>query len=215
MILALNTAQKVHEMALIKEGHILKQESWIAEKNTLDILAPTLKTMLDDLSLDRSSITDMAIVQGPGPFSGLRTGIAFANALTDALNIPLHSIDTFTLLKLKTGLKDPVLVILNAGGLDVGVLSGHEVKIGPLANLLADFPHDHSCHVVFEGTETQDEELQSICLEKNWPRVTELQSMADLIVNSGLDHFSLVKVCEPYYLKGPHITPSSDPWKKP
>lgn len=214
MILALNTAQKVHEMALIKEGHILKQESWIAEKNTVDILVPTLKNMLADLSLNRSDITDMAIVQGPGPFSGLRAGIAFANALSDALSIPLHSIDTFTLLKLKTGFTNPILVVLNAGGLDVAVLNGHEVKIGPPSSLLATFPHG-SLHVVFEGTETQDEELQSICLEKNWPRVTELQSMADLIVNSGLDHFSLVKVCEPYYLKGPHITPSSDPWKKP
>ena len=216
MILALNTAQKVHEMALIKEGLILKQESWIAEKNTLDNVVPMLKQMLTDASLTQKDLTAVAVVQGPGPFSGLRTGIAFANAFSDALNIPLHSINTFSLLRLKTGLPEPLLVVLNAGGLDVGVLHGHEVKVGPLSSLLSAFPHG-DFHVIFEGTETQAEELRGICLEKKWKLIPyeDLQSMADVIVNSGLEPFSFTKNCEPYYLKGPHITPSSDPWKKP
>lgn len=220
MILALNTAQKLHEMALIELGEspkIFSEKTWNDEKNDVEELVPMLKEMLEELGLDKKQISDIAVVIGPGPFTAIRTGVAFANALAEGLKVKLHTIDTFSLLRMKTASKDTVLVVLNAGGMDVGVNSGHQVKIGPIAPLLAEFPHDHSHVIVSECNETQDDELRSICTERGWKHIMghELQTMAEAILTFGLDEFGLEESTVPYYLKDPKITKSQNPWKQP
>lgn len=217
MILAINTSQREHEMAIIDGDKILLERIWTDEKDDVDRLVPTLEDMLEELAIEKDDIKDIAVVNGPGPFTAVRVGISFANALAEGLKAELHQIDTFTLLREKAALKDPILVVLNAGGLDVGVSHEHEVKVGPMADLLAEHSHDSSIHVVFEGNETQGNELHSICLEKEWEEIPtrELQSMAEMILTSGLEVFGLVDLVEPYYLKSPKITKSSDPWKQP
>jgi len=215
MILAVNTAQRTHELALIDGDDILIERQWEAARDDLDRLIPTMEEMLSETGLDKKEITDIAVVNGPGSFTAVRTGVAFANALAEGLDARLHQIDTFTLLREKAATAADILVVLHAGGLDVGVLEGHEVKVGPIAELLADHTHN-AFHVVSECTETQSTELKGICLEKGWKQIEghELQSMAEAILTSGLDVFSLVDTVEPYYLKSPVITKSTNKWKQ-
>lgn len=214
MILAINTAQRVHEIALIDGDKILLEKSWDDSKDDVEKLTPILKAMLEEIGMDKNEIKSILVVSGPGSFTSLRTGVAFANALASALPAKLYAIDTFELLRRKTAL-DSVLVILNAGGLDVAVRHENETHIGHLAELLHKFPHE-KFSVVSECTETQEEELHPICIEKKWKQIKghELQTLGETILTFDFENLSPLKVVEPVYMKGPVITKSSNKWKQ-
>jgi len=217
MILAINTAQRVHELALLSSGKLLAEKIWSDDHRDVEDLVPFLKALLEENGLFKTDITEIVVVKGPGSFSSLRTGVAFANALAEGLGAKLYMLDTFELLKRKAAITDPLLVILQAGGLDVGVRYNDDpVRVGPIAELLNDFPHDHSIHIVTELNETQNEELHPLLLEKKWTLLEghELQTMGEALQTLGLEGLEEVSMVEPYYLKTPHITKSTDPWKQ-
>lgn len=222
MILAINTAQRIHELALLENDKVLAEKIWDDERRDVEDLVPFLKTLLEERGLSKSDITEIVVVNGPGSFTSLRTGVAFSNALAEGLNAKLYTLNTFELLKRKAAIKDPLIVVVQAGGLDVGIqqfgIENQEegIRIGPMASLLNDYPHDHEIHVVTELNETQNEELHPMILEKKWTLIAghELQSFGESLVTFGVDGLKKVDTVEPYYLKAPNITKSSDPWKK-
>lgn len=224
MILALNTAQTQHELALLNENpsnpgeyELIAEKIWLDEHQDVDYLVPFVQGLLEEAGLSKSDITSLVVVKGPAPFTSLRMGIAFANALADGLGIPLYGMSTFELLRRKAALAESTLVLLHAGRMDVGLQHKDEaVQVGPMAALLKDFPHDHGIHVIAELPETLMEELHPIMLEKKWTLVQghELQTMGEMLMTYGLTGLEPVTTVEPYYLKGPHITVSADPWKK-
>ncbi len=213
MILAINTATHTHELALLADGKILLEKSWSDSKDDVEKLTPTLAEMLNSLGLNKSEIDSILVVSGPGSFTSLRTGVAFANALASALPAKLYGIDTFELLARKAALT-PILVILNAGGLDVGIRHENGTELGPLSELHK-FPHE-KFSVVSECTETQEDELHSICLEKKWKQIQghELQTLGETILTFDFSGLQPVKVVEPVYMKGPVITKSTNKWKQ-
>lgn len=215
MILGVNTAQRLHEMCLIDDDKILLERIWPDSKDDVEKLVPTLDSMLSEIGLDKSEISEIIVVSGPGSFTSLRTGVAFANALASGLGAKLFGIDTFELLKRKAAVEN-ILVVLNGGGLDVGIDLNGERKVGPIAQLLNDIPHGN-LNVISECNETQSDELRSICLEKKWHQLEEheVQTLAESILTFDAENLQPVEIVEPIYLKKPIITPSSDPWKKP
>ncbi|MFA5854987.1 MAG: tRNA (adenosine(37)-N6)-threonylcarbamoyltransferase complex dimerization subunit type 1 TsaB [Candidatus Gracilibacteria bacterium] len=236
MILALNTAEKTHEMTLLTAERILLSEKWLDDRSDVENLTPRLQKMLAELELTKEEITDIIIVRGPGSFTSLRVGIAFANALAEGLStikkVALYSLTTFELLALKAATRDPLLIALHAGGLDAGVAftPNHEseLKVGPLSDLLAKIPHGPQTHAIFELPETLSDEFHAIATEKKWTILEshELQTFGEALLTSGLATSLVVPAAkpaapltpadsvEPLYLKSPHITISLDPWKK-
>jgi len=228
MILALNTAEKTHEMTLLTAEQILLSEKWLDDRSDVENLTPRLEKMLAELELTKEEITDIIIVRGPGSFTSLRVGIAFANALAEGLSagrktpVKLYSLTTFDLLALKAATADPLLIVLPAGGLDAGVFFSawpqkEQLKIGPLSDLLAEIPHGPQTHAIFELPETLSDEFHAIATEKKWKILEshELQTFGEALLTSGLAAPLVPSdTVEPLYLKSPHITISLDPWKK-
>lgn len=191
------------------------EKSWLDQRDDVERLVPTLQAMLEELGLDKSEIKKILVIRGPGSFTALRTGVTFANALAEALGAELHSMDTFELLTRKAASADPVLALLNAGGLDIGIKEGDQIKVGPLSALLAPLEH-HRYKVVAELKEAQANELHSICLEKDWKQVQghELLTLGEALLSDDLKERHPEKRVEPLYMKGPHITHSANPWKQ-
>jgi tRNA threonylcarbamoyl adenosine modification protein YeaZ len=236
MILAINTAQSVHELALIDkiseddlgEAEILTEKEWQASNDDLEKLVPTLDTMLNETGTPKEEITEVLVVNGPGPFTALRTGIAFANALAHSLNTKLFEISTFDLLMLKVATKHPLLVVLNAGGGEIAVESYEaanltdgkiregDLKIGKITEVLAAF-EEGKYQVVTEVTEGQTEELSAFVKSKNWDEITghKLQTLGEMILTFGFKNLTSTNQAEVIYLRDPVITKSQDPWKNP
>jgi tRNA threonylcarbamoyladenosine biosynthesis protein TsaB len=118
MILTINTAQETRELTLVKDEksqEILAKKTWPNEKNDVEKLVPYLQEILKSAGLNKSDITEIVVVNGPGPYTALRIGITFANALAEGLNVKLYTVDPdFKNKKLTTNakaiyLKDPVI----------------------------------------------------------------------------------------------------------
>jgi len=216
MILALNTAQREHEMALLNGDAILAEEKWVSSRDDVETLVPRLEAMLEGLGLDKSEIHDIVVVNGPGPYTAVRMGVSFANALSEGLQAQLHSISTFDLMVKKLATTDKVLALLFAGGLDAAVYHEGDVQLGSLSTILAKHSHGDT-KVVAELNEAQSIELKGICLEKGWQEVEghERSSMAEVILTFGLKAAQAVDLADAQYLRSPKITQSANPWKKP
>ena len=224
MILALNTAEPIHELALFDPGAgLFFEKRWPEDRKDVETLVPKLEALLTEAGATKEEIKAVLVVKGPGSFTSVRTGVAFANALAEGLSVKLFELSTFELFARKLATTDPVLVVLAAGGLDVGVQSFENakkstdaVKVGPIATLLAEFPHDPSLKVIFQVGETAEDELKSIALEKGWQLVAEHErlTLGESLQSLGLDGAHPVDTVQPLYLKGPKITISSDPWKQ-
>lgn len=215
ILLALNTAQNTHELALLKGQELLAERRWENAKEDVEKLVPTVEELLLEAGLKKQELTNLLCVVGPGSFTSVRVGVAFMNALAEGLKIPLFGVDTFELLRMKAGLPK-ALVLLPAGGLDVGLSDQGEIKVGSLAPLLAKIPHGPQVTLVAELPETLSKEFHPIVQEKSWTLLlsSELKTLGQSLAALGSFPFKAQKMLEALYLRGAHITVSKDPWKQ-
>lgn len=54
------------------------------------VLLSLIRQILDEAGIDMHQINDLKVATGPGSFTGLRVGVAVANALAYSLNIPVN-----------------------------------------------------------------------------------------------------------------------------
>lgn len=85
MILHIDTKdQKVVRVSLKKDGEVVKSLSKENEYGSQALL-PLIKKIINP-----KDISAIEVETGPGSFTGLRVGVAVANALGYALNIPVN-----------------------------------------------------------------------------------------------------------------------------
>src|SRR3990167_4661725 len=113
-ILALDTAQWVTSIALWEDGKELAFEEVVQERDQAALLPILVHNVLRDHSIDL-----ILVNRGPGSFTGIRLGLAFARGLSLGLGIPVKGIDGFTALYQSLKTPDPVLILLDAHRQDV------------------------------------------------------------------------------------------------
>lgn len=86
--LAIDTATSQTSVALVSDGTVLWQGSKIGATDHGSVLPELTVTALEV----SSEIDQVVVGMGPGPFTGLRVGISFAQAFAWARNIPLIGI---------------------------------------------------------------------------------------------------------------------------
>jgi len=89
IILAIKTDKPVAEVYIYKNHEKLAAKSWQAQGTLADTINAKIEKMLDSLSISLKDIEGIICFAGPGSFTGLRTGMAVANALAYAQNIPV------------------------------------------------------------------------------------------------------------------------------
>ncbi len=90
----------------------------ISKFQAIQLLLPTLQTILTEHSIHLSDISCIGINTGPGPFNTLRSIIATANSIAFSTNIPLVGCNGLELLMHESAQENTV-VILDAFGNDV------------------------------------------------------------------------------------------------
>ncbi|WP_020108755.1 tRNA (adenosine(37)-N6)-threonylcarbamoyltransferase complex dimerization subunit type 1 TsaB [Nocardia sp. 348MFTsu5.1] len=99
LVLAIDTATPevvtgiVEVTAEIGEAPTVRaQRSEVTTRGHAEILTTRILECLDEAGLARSDLDAVVVGQGPGPFTGLRVGLATGAAFGDALGLPVHGV---------------------------------------------------------------------------------------------------------------------------
>lgn len=73
---------------------VTRAERVVATRSHNELLVPTVQELLEEAGCQFSDLGAIVAGCGPGPFTGLRVGMASASAFGQALNIPVHGVCT-------------------------------------------------------------------------------------------------------------------------
>lgn len=94
MILLIDTSQQTGTVALSEEGVVLFSEENKIARDHAAWLHTAIERILDQAKLTVRDIEAVAVVAGPGSYTGLRVGMAAAKGFCYALKIPLITQNT-------------------------------------------------------------------------------------------------------------------------
>lgn len=94
LTLAIDTATKVCSIALCRNQEILAEYSINMGMTHSEGLLPQIEQLLNRCKVEKSSIELLAVSIGPGSFTGLRIGLATAEAMAYSWQCYLHGVDT-------------------------------------------------------------------------------------------------------------------------
>lgn len=116
MILAIDTATRWTGVALHDGTAIIAELGWRA-KNTQTIeLAAAVADILRKTGVDAADLKGVAVANGPGSYTGLRVGLAFAKGFALAHNLPMVGVPTLDIVAHSFGAGPAQLVVVAEAG---------------------------------------------------------------------------------------------------
>ncbi|MEM6528867.1 MAG: tRNA (adenosine(37)-N6)-threonylcarbamoyltransferase complex dimerization subunit type 1 TsaB [Chloroflexota bacterium] len=94
MLLAIDTATRLLSLAVRDEFSLLAEQTWQAPNNHTEMLAPAIDGILHHAGITVDELTALAVITGPGSYTGVRIGVSMAKGLAAAQNLPLVGITT-------------------------------------------------------------------------------------------------------------------------
>jgi tRNA threonylcarbamoyl adenosine modification protein YeaZ len=146
LVLAIDTATPAVTAGIVRrDGDSIDV---LAERVTIDVrahaerLTPNMLAALTDAGVAVTDVTTVVVGCGPGPFTGLRVGMATAAAYGQALDIPVHGVCSLDAIGIDTA--GEVLVVTDARRREVywaRYRDGLRID-GPAVSAAADAPAD-------------------------------------------------------------------------
>jgi tRNA threonylcarbamoyladenosine biosynthesis protein TsaB len=118
-ILAIDTCEANCSAALVREGDPVFQASEPLGRGHAERLLPMIESLLAEAALDYSDLRRIAVITGPGTFTGLRIGLSVARGLALALGVPCLGISSLTALAAQAqarGVAGPVHALIAGRG---------------------------------------------------------------------------------------------------
>jgi tRNA threonylcarbamoyladenosine biosynthesis protein TsaB len=150
LILAVDTALNACSVAILRSGEVVLSRVEPMAKGQAERLAPMAQEVLAEAGIAPSALDRIAVTRGPGAFTGLRIGLAFARGLAVALDRPCVGISTLEVLAHAASAQRTAAAIEVAGSLFVGAWEGRACVLEPsrlsaddaqtLARLRPDWP---------------------------------------------------------------------------
>ena len=109
LTLAIDTAPKVCTVALCRARELLAEYTINMGMTHSEGLLPQLEQLLARTGVEKKDIGLLAVSMGPGSFTGLRIGLATAEAMAYAWQCCLHGVDTLRALAYNIQLEGVVL----------------------------------------------------------------------------------------------------------
>ena len=88
LVLGINTVADACEAALVRDGVVIADYAEPMNQGHDARLAPVVETLMQRAGIAFSQLDRVAVVVGPGSFTGVRVGVAFARGLALSLDIP-------------------------------------------------------------------------------------------------------------------------------
>lgn len=137
MILALDTTHEVGSLALVEGERVVEEVTLTASEGFAQQLFQAIGALLGRHGLALAELDGFAVANGPGSFTGVRTGVTAAKGLAEALGKPLYGISNLkALASFREGLgpvPELVAVYFDARRGDVYAMGPDGVEVvGPL-----------------------------------------------------------------------------------
>lgn len=116
MLLAVDTSTAQMGLALYDGAQVIAEYAWQSARRHTVELAPAAADLLARCGLTMNEVTALGVALGPGSFTSLRVGLAFAKGLALARRIPLIGIPTLDILAhAQPAARLPLAVAIQAG----------------------------------------------------------------------------------------------------
>lgn len=136
--LAIDTSTDTASLALIDEGNVLAELTWLYRQNHSTQLLPHLEHLLSQLKIERQAISAIIVARGPGTYNGLRVGVSTAKGLAYSLEIPIVGISTLEVEAYQHANSElPICPILNAGREEIATAE-YQMKDGKWQQLVGE-----------------------------------------------------------------------------
>lgn len=110
IVLALDTATAATTAALVGEGLRIESTEVDARRHA-EALPVIVRALLADSGVGRRDLDLIACGVGPGPFTGLRVGVAFARAMAIGLGVPVVGACTLDVIASGSTARGPLTVV--------------------------------------------------------------------------------------------------------
>lgn len=153
LVLAIHTAGPACELALLQDDLILGEQSEAMVRGQDARLPDLVDTLLQESDVALSQIDRFAVITGPGSFTGIRVGVAFARGLALAVDKPCVGVTSLEA-ALPSGQQGSAIVALPAQKRPPDITfwtqtfrtgsatgSAREARLEDLTSLLRDRPH--------------------------------------------------------------------------
>jgi tRNA threonylcarbamoyladenosine biosynthesis protein TsaB len=116
LLVAIDTATNYAGLAIYDGDAICSASYWRANRNHSVEVMPRLARMLRQQSVMASDLSAVAVVTGPGSFTGLRIGLSIAKGLAVACDIPILGVPTLDILAFQhADQRRPIWAVIQAG----------------------------------------------------------------------------------------------------
>jgi tRNA threonylcarbamoyladenosine biosynthesis protein TsaB len=100
VVLTIDTATATTVAGLARDGVALARFAHTDPLRHGEVLMPGIRTMFADAGIARSDVSLIVVGTGPGPYTGLRVGLASAVGLGVALDVPVEGVCSLDVLSL-------------------------------------------------------------------------------------------------------------------
>ena len=216
-ILSLDTTMAACSAAVIDtaRGLPLAQAFLAMERGHAEALAPMVSEVMDASGLDYSQIDRVAVTIGPGTFTGVRIGLAFARGLGLARSIPVIGIDSLSAIAANETASRAVLVASDARNGEI-YAAGFDAERNPIfaprITTPAAIAKDLPANALIIGSAAR------AVLRESGRSDLLLSSAGDFPVASKFAHLAVTAPAgampAPLYLRAPDAKPQSAPLRK-
>ena len=98
MLLAIDTATRSMSLALHDGKTLIAEQIWRTGNQHNTLLAPSVRQMMEVCDVSIDDLSAIAVTKGPGSYTGLRIGVAFAKGVAAVNRLPLIGISTLDML---------------------------------------------------------------------------------------------------------------------
>lgn len=98
LILHIDTALALGSVGISEDGNIVLSLQNEVANNHAAFVQPAIEKLLSETAISSTKLDAIAVVAGPGSYTGLRVGMASAKGLCYALDKPLLAINTLALI---------------------------------------------------------------------------------------------------------------------
>jgi tRNA threonylcarbamoyl adenosine modification protein YeaZ len=113
ILLALDTSQGT-SVAVLVDGKVLAESADPNPMRHAENIGTLIASCIEKAGVSSAEVTDVAVGIGPGPFTGLRVGIAAAKMFAAGSKARLHGVGSLDAIAFKSALTEPTLVIADA-----------------------------------------------------------------------------------------------------